>query len=122
IPGPGVRTIAPASPLPAVTNPVVIDGTSQPGDSGTPLIAIDPASSGIADALTVTGSEITVRGLATGGFALGTSTLPDVLTVRSGPLQPGASGAIGLYRIGLLRNSAGPDCSLEPAGSQAAAS
>src|SRR5205085_8494254 len=27
----GIQTIAPASPLPTITNPVVIDGTSQPG-------------------------------------------------------------------------------------------
>src|SRR5262249_15549562 len=105
ISGPGARTIAPASPLPAVTNPVSIDGTSQPGYSGTPLIAIDPSSSGIADALTVTGSEITVRGLANGGFALGTSSLPDVVTVKSGPLQPGASGDTDLYRMDIPTNS-----------------
>ena len=39
IPGRGVQTIAPLSPLPAITNPVLIDGTSQPGYAGTPLIA-----------------------------------------------------------------------------------
>src|SRR5262245_30761399 len=31
IPGPGVQTIAPTSPLPAITAPVLIDGFSQPG-------------------------------------------------------------------------------------------
>jgi len=31
IPGDGVQTIAPLSPLPAFTSPVTIDGTSQPG-------------------------------------------------------------------------------------------
>ena len=40
IPGQGVQTIAPASPLPAITSPVLIDGTSQPGYAGTPLIQL----------------------------------------------------------------------------------
>ena len=31
IPGTGVQTIAPLSPLPAITSPVLIDGASQPG-------------------------------------------------------------------------------------------
>src|SRR6185312_13238884 len=33
IPGAGVQTIEPLSPLPAITNPVTIDGYSQPGSS-----------------------------------------------------------------------------------------
>jgi hypothetical protein len=35
--GGGVQTIRPTSQLPALTNPVVIDGTSQPGHAGAPL-------------------------------------------------------------------------------------
>src|SRR5271157_1539609 len=31
IPGDGVQTIAPSTALPAITAPVIIDGTSQPG-------------------------------------------------------------------------------------------
>ena len=41
IPGSGVQTIAPLSPLPAITNPVLIDGDSQPGYAGTPLIELE---------------------------------------------------------------------------------
>ena len=40
IPGQGVQTIAPLSPLPAITGPVLIDGISQPGYAGTPLIEL----------------------------------------------------------------------------------
>ena len=36
ISGPGVQTIALASPLPSLINPTVIDGTSPPGYVGTP--------------------------------------------------------------------------------------
>src|SRR5262249_29442683 len=37
IPGAGVQTIEPITPLPAITASVVIDGTTQPGFAGTPL-------------------------------------------------------------------------------------
>src|SRR5262249_12931701 len=40
IPGTGVQTIAPTSPLPPITGSVLIDGSSQPGYAGTPLIAL----------------------------------------------------------------------------------
>lgn len=40
IPGPGPHTIAPLSSLPAITDPVSIDGRSQDGYAGTPLIEI----------------------------------------------------------------------------------
>ena len=36
IPGPGVHTISLASPLPPITDPVVINGYTQPGYSGCP--------------------------------------------------------------------------------------
>ena len=47
IPGAGVHTIAPVSALPAITDPVVIDGTTQPGFTGTPLIEINGAFAGL---------------------------------------------------------------------------
>ena len=43
IPGPGVQTIALASALPSLINPTVINGLSQPGYAGTPLIELDGA-------------------------------------------------------------------------------
>ena len=39
--GSGFVVIYPKSPLPLITSPVIIDGTSQPGYAGVPLIAID---------------------------------------------------------------------------------
>ena len=44
--GSGAETISPPTPLPNITVPVKIDGTSQPGYSGTPLIDIDGSSAG----------------------------------------------------------------------------
>jgi parallel beta-helix repeat protein len=40
IPGPGPYTIEVTSPLPTITDPVTIDGTTQPGFSGSPVIVL----------------------------------------------------------------------------------
>jgi CSLREA domain-containing protein len=70
IPGSTVQTLEPATPLPAITHPVVIDGTSQPGYAGTPLIQIDGAGCGPScDGLDVEGGQSTIRGLAVTGFS-----------------------------------------------------
>ena len=45
-----MQTIAPLSALPAITNPVLIDGFSQPGYGGTPLIEINGSQAGAATA------------------------------------------------------------------------
>ena len=74
-PGSGVQTILPLSPLPAITNPVLIDGFSQPGYAGTPLIELSGSQAGIADGLTITGSGVTVRGLDIDSFAEGAGIL-----------------------------------------------
>jgi CSLREA domain-containing protein len=70
IPGAGVHTIRPTSNLPPITDSVIIDGTSQPGYSGTPLIQLDGSSipAGQNSGLNLTGSNITVRGLAINRF------------------------------------------------------
>jgi hypothetical protein len=71
IPGTGVQTVAPRTELPAITNPVLIDGWSQPGFAGTPLIEVSGSHAGTADGLTITGSGSTVRGLDINGFSDG---------------------------------------------------
>ena len=68
IPGPGPHTIAPTGDLPDITQPVVIDGTTQPGYSGTPLIEINGQNAGTAFGLVVNGSNSIVRGLAINRF------------------------------------------------------
>ena len=75
IPGDGVQTIAPLSPLPAITQPVLIDGFSQPGYAGTPLIELSGSQAGPADGLTITGSDVTVRGLDITSFSQGAGIL-----------------------------------------------
>ena len=57
--------------LPAITNPVLIDGYSQPGYAGTPLIELSGSQAGGGDGLTITGSDVTVRGLDINSFSQG---------------------------------------------------
>ena len=55
--------------LPAITAPLIIDGTTQPGYSNTPLIELDGAGAGTgANGLTLAGNGITVKGLIISGF------------------------------------------------------
>jgi parallel beta-helix repeat protein len=69
IPGPGPHTISPGSPLPWMTDPVVLDATTQPGFAGPPLIEIDGSSAGAgAASIVVTGGNSVVRGLAINRF------------------------------------------------------
>jgi titin len=70
IPGSGVQTLDPQSALPAVTVPIVIDGTSQPGFSGTPLVVLDGSQlTHVASGLDLEGGNSTVQGLAIDHFA-----------------------------------------------------
>jgi hypothetical protein len=70
IAGAGVQTITPLSALPAITNATILDGTTQPGFAGSPLIVLNGSSAGAgADGLDLSGGNSTVRGLVIGGFA-----------------------------------------------------
>ncbi len=83
IPGTGVQTIVLGSPLPAITNSAFIDGCSQPGYSGTPLIELSGSQAGDADGLVITAPDVTVRGLAIDGFASGAGVLIDGTTATN---------------------------------------
>jgi hypothetical protein len=50
-------------PLPTITFPIIIDGTSQPGYSGSPLIVLDGNWVGDVAGLTITTDSCTVKGL-----------------------------------------------------------
>jgi CSLREA domain-containing protein len=71
IPGAGPHAIAPRSLLPTVEHPVVIDGATQPGFAGRPLIVLSghamrdvPSATGLA----IRGGNSTVRGLVVKSF------------------------------------------------------
>lgn len=63
--GTGRQSIAPASALPDITGPTIIDGTSQPGYAGQPIIEITGSSAGgvATDGLVLLAGDSTVRGL-----------------------------------------------------------
>ena len=64
IPGTGVRTISPTNALPSITDPVVMDGATQPGYAGTPIIEINGTNAGAAsDGLRLPSGNSTIRGL-----------------------------------------------------------
>jgi hypothetical protein len=68
IPGTGVHTIRPLSPLPADTGGVAIDGTTQTGYVGSPIIELDGSSAGEeADGLVI-GMGSRVQGLVINRF------------------------------------------------------
>jgi FG-GAP-like repeat len=65
----GPQTITPLSALPTITDPVTIDGTTQPGFGGTPIIelngsSVPPGTNG----LLITAGSSTVRGLVINRF------------------------------------------------------
>ncbi len=75
IPGSGVKTISVVIPLPVITDRVVIDGTTQPGYAGAPLIEIDGAALGFGsgDGLMIRAGGSTVKGLSIGNFRNGSA-------------------------------------------------
>jgi hypothetical protein len=67
--GSGVRSIAPLSPLPAITDAVDLDATTQPGYAGTPIVQLDGFRAGaLVDGLTVLASSSRVHGFVINRF------------------------------------------------------
>jgi hypothetical protein len=71
IPGTGVHTIEPITSLPPITASLFVDGTTQPGFAGTPLIALGGQALGSSGPLTVSGGNVTIRGLAIDSVMIG---------------------------------------------------
>ena len=100
----GVQTISPRSPLPAITDPVAIDGTTQPGYSGQPLIQLDGTNVGESSGLSVGGSyynSTTIRGLAISGFPV---------------YGIGVVGGKAIIQGNVIESNGGPDRSGRPRG------
>lgn len=75
IPGAGVHTISPLSPLPAITDAVTIDGTSEPDYTSTPVIelsgalAVSATVGGTVNGLVLSASNSTIQGLVINRFS-----------------------------------------------------
>ena len=98
ITGGGVQIIAPFSELPAVTNQVTIDATTQPGYAGTPLIVLSGSSSGFINGLTISAPGCAIKGLVVGNFGQNTP--------RSGIVILSASNTVSACYVGVSETGA----------------
>src|SRR5262249_20690402 len=87
----GVQWIVSHSPLPAITNAVLIDGSSQPGYTGTALIALGATST--RSPLVVADGDVTIRGLAMESVAIDPATSEQLI---AGVEKQGAMGRLSL--------------------------
>ena len=102
ITGSGVHVISPHTSLPTLSSAVLLDGTSQPGYSGTPLIELDGVSAGAGvNGLNLAASSIIVQGLEINQF-LGDGITVTVGgdTVRGNLIGTNVAGAANLGNSG----------------------
>src|SRR3989344_2993543 len=66
--GSGTQTIAPLSALPTLIDPVIIDGTTQPGFAGTPIVELSGVNVSGVNGLHITSGDSTVQGLVINRF------------------------------------------------------
>ncbi|MFL6214057.1 MAG: IPT/TIG domain-containing protein [Blastocatellia bacterium] len=66
--GSGVQTISPLSPLPTINISVILDGTTQPGYAGKPIIEIEGSHAGTGAGLIVYAGFSTIKGLVINRF------------------------------------------------------
>ena len=71
IPGIGLQTIALDTPLPPVTTSTVLDGSTQPGFTGVPLVLVTNRFGESSASLEIENASVTVRGVRLIGFAGG---------------------------------------------------
>lgn len=65
----GIQTIAPVSPLPVITDPLTIDGTTQPGWASAPIVELAGGGAGVgANGLEIHAGSSLVKGLVINGF------------------------------------------------------
>ena len=95
IAAPGVHTVALATPLPEITEPLVLDATTQSSYAGSPLLVITGAHE---TGFTLAVGETTLRGLAIGGFS-------DAGVRMSGP----GGNRVEASHIGLVGDAARPN-------------
>jgi hypothetical protein len=91
----GVQTIQPATELPAVTKAVTMDGTTQPGYAGTPLIVIDGVNvaAGLSGLILSNHTGSTVKALVINRFAVDFQTGGNGLLIQGG----GGHTIVGSY-------------------------
>lgn len=111
ITGVGPFTISPGGIFDPISTPVIIDGSSQPGYSGTPLIILDGTGATGGPGLDVTsgGSGSTIRGLSVVNFSTGYgirlfSSTGNTIQANYIGIEP--DGTVGANANGLVLQSA----------------
>lgn len=92
IPGGAVQRITLASTLPMVTESLVLDATSQPGYSGSPIIELVSGAPMMFECLNLAGANSVVQGFAIGGFAAAIVVLSSGATITGNYIGLDASG------------------------------
>jgi hypothetical protein len=117
----GVQTINLLSALPAITQSVTIDGTTEPGYSGTPLVELNGAGAGSGtDGLMVEANDTTVQGLVIAQFSqdgIYVSASNDAIAANYIGTAPTGTSAIGNGRQGVLVNGSNDTIGGSTAGS-----
>ncbi|MBZ0296029.1 MAG: right-handed parallel beta-helix repeat-containing protein, partial [Anaerolineae bacterium] len=111
IPGAGPHTIQPITQLPAMTDAVIIDGTTEPDYAGAPVIELDGQST-ILIGLTLQASNSIIRGLAVNRFDQSGIVIENAdantIEVNYIGIAPDGETAVGNLSYGLrLANSDG---------------
>ena len=102
-----MQTIFPLSTLPAITNPVLIDGFFPTGLRRHAAIELNGSQAGAGDGLTITGPNVTVRGLDINNFCQGagihlTGPAPRAtgsMATSWGPILPGTQAEPNEYGV-----------------------
>ena len=126
IPGGGLKTIAPASALPTITTPTLIDGYTQPGasantldvgDNAVLLIELNGTNAGAsANGLSINASGSTIRGLVinrfkNSGFESGIKVSSPNVKIEGNFLGTNSSGTAALGNgYGIMFNGAATNC------------
>ena len=109
--GSGLKTINLLSPLPTILETVTIDGTSQPGFAGNPIIELNGTSAGVeAYGLKMIAGNCRVRGLIFNRFSFDGL----ILSENGSNIIEGnyiGTNAAGTGSLGNLRNGVGIECS-----------
>ena len=112
IPGGGVQTLPLASALPALANGMTIDGTSQPGYAGSPLIVIDGSATPAGTiGLAVHAANCVILGLAIDGFAGGAIKVVGVngAVIQANYIGLNAAGASAPNGTGIVLSTSAAD-------------
>jgi len=114
IPGIGVQTISPLSALPGITQPVVIDATTQPGFADSPLIELNGASAGAGvDGFAIQTNNSTIRGFIINGFKVDGISIAgsnnviagNWIGIASDGITPRSNENEGVHVIGINSNN-----------------